>query len=173
MPRFPSSTMTEIQYLCDKTVLGRCCIALSPKGICFLEFGPSNRQLIDCLKRTFPKVAVSAADRKRTAMLRQVLRALPGPASVSRYKVDLAGTPFQQQVWRSLRTIPAGRTISYSDLAEKIGKPTATRAVARACASNRIGILVPCHRVVAKSGKLSGYRWGTKLKQRILSAEGV
>jgi AraC family transcriptional regulator of adaptative response/methylated-DNA-[protein]-cysteine methyltransferase len=87
--------------------------------------------------------------------------------------LDIRGTAFQQRVWQVLQRIPAGKTKTYSEVANAIGKPRAVRAVANACASNRLAVVVPCHRVVRSNGELSGYRWGTDRKQRLLENEGV
>jgi AraC family transcriptional regulator of adaptative response/methylated-DNA-[protein]-cysteine methyltransferase len=88
-------------------------------------------------------------------------------------ELDLRGTAFQLKVWQTLRTIPRGQTLSYSELACKLGNPKATRAVARACATNRVALVVPCHRVVGASGSLTGYRWGVERKRQLLAAEGA
>ena len=103
--------------------------------------------------------------------MRLVIAATLSAPSTTALPLDIQGTLFQQQVWKALRDIPAGETLSYSQVAQKIGKPKAIRAVASACASNAIAILIPCHRVVRQSGELSGYRWGVTRKAELLRRE--
>ena len=100
-------------------------------------------------------------------------RIIAGQAPSRQVPLDLVGTPFQQQVWATLQTIPLGQTRSYSTVAELMGRASAVRAVARACADNPVSLLVPCHRVIGKSGKLTGYRWGLQRKQQLLQREGI
>ena len=98
-------------------------------------------------------------------------RSVEAPKSAADVPIDVAGTPFQQRVWQTLRSIPPGETRSYAAVAQAVGSPDAVRAVANACASNRVAVLVPCHRVVRENGEIGGYRWGHERKQRLLTLE--
>ena len=105
--------------------------------------------------------------------IQQVLGFLEKPAELESLPLDLQGTLFQKLVWQALRRVPPGQTLSYSQLAASLGKPKASRAVAAACAANRVALAVPCHRVVGKNGKLTGYRWGVEVKRALLESEGA
>jgi AraC family transcriptional regulator of adaptative response/methylated-DNA-[protein]-cysteine methyltransferase len=155
----------EISYARFETALGPMLIGATDRGICFLQFGASVKDL----RGEFPHAAVKETEGP-SAQLRQW-----GEAIASFLQSDLplapSGTPFQMQVWDFLRTIPRGETRTYSEVAAGIGRPSAVRAVARACASNRVAVLIPCHRVIRGDGELGGYRWGIGRKRALLAKE--
>jgi AraC family transcriptional regulator of adaptative response/methylated-DNA-[protein]-cysteine methyltransferase len=157
------------------TALGTALVAASERGICMVELGANARALEAKLRAEFPNAELQRVDAGRDAFLaprvRAVADALAGKqASVD---VDLLGTAFQKKVWDALMRIPAGETRSYAEVAAQLGAPRAARAVASACARNRIAVLVPCHRVVRGDGGVGGYRWGLPLKRRLLQREGA
>ncbi len=123
------------------------------------------------LQKRFPKAQLLASDASTDALADTVQRAVEAPSKTTRLPLDMAGTPFQRAVWLELQAIPAGSTSTYSEIARRIGRPTAARAVAQACAANSLAVLVPCHRVVRSDGSLSGYRWGTDRKRELLARE--
>jgi len=160
-----------IRYTITESPLGRVLIAATPKGICAIRFGNSQEELEQLLKREFP-----FAIRKRDgAGLQHYVTALrdylSGERLLPTLPFDIQATAFQRRVWEHLQSIPAGETKSYSEVARDIGHPTATRAVASACASNPVALVIPCHRVVRGDGGLGGYRWGVRRKQRLLEME--
>ena len=161
----------RIHYSTVDTQLGNVVIASTEKGICSIQFLDDKDSAALVLAREFPKAEL-IADKTPAKEIAEVVRGLAsGNATRLSLPLDLRGTLFQQQVWQELRKIPAGQTRSYAQVAEAIGRPTATRAVARACATNHVAMVVPCHRVVRGDGNLSGYRWGTARKRALLLAE--
>jgi AraC family transcriptional regulator of adaptative response/methylated-DNA-[protein]-cysteine methyltransferase len=159
-----------------ETALGTALVAASARGICMVELGASERALETKLRAEFPNAGLQRVDAGRDAFLaprvRAVADALAGKKA-SQVEVDLLGTAFQKRVWDALMRIPQGETRSYAEVAAQLGEPNAARAVAGACARNRIAVLVPCHRVVRGDGSVGGYRWGLPLKRRLLQREGV
>ena len=125
------------------------------------------------LRRRFPRAEVVADDGTIREWVQEAVRAVEQPAAAADLPLDVAGTAFQQRVWEALRTIPAGTTASYAEIAARIGTPAAVRAVARACGANALAVAIPCHRVVRADGALSGYRWGIDRKRALLAREGV
>lgn len=162
-----------IRWSLIDTVLGRALVAATTRGICAVELGDDDAALEQRLVREFPRARLQRVDAGRDDFLAPRLRAvaerLAGlPVAVD---LDLVGTAFQKRVWDALMRIPAGQTRSYADLAASLDAPRGARAVARACAGNRVAVIVPCHRVVRGDGSLGGYRWGLPLKQRVLERE--
>ena len=157
------------------TALGTALVAASARGICMVELGANERSLEAKLRAEFPNADLQRVDAGRDAFLaprvRAVADALAGKKT--RVDIDLLGTAFQKKVWDALMRIPSGETRSYADIAAELGAPSAARAVAGACARNRIAVLVPCHRVVRGDGSAGGYRWGLPLKRRLLQREGA
>lgn len=145
-------------------------VAATDRGVCAVELGDDEAGLAGSLAREFPNASVERDDRALQDMACQVLDVLGGDG-LARLPLDLRGTAFQLRVWRALQDIPRGETRSYAAVAARIGSPGASRAVAQACASNRVALLVPCHRVVRADGDPGGYRWGAARKRRILAAE--
>lgn len=151
--------------------LGFLLVAATDKGVCSVALGDSKNELEAALRREFPRAAISRDSEKVRDALQIALRVLDGENLASHLPLDVCATAFQARVWKELRAIKRGETSTYSQLAQKIGQPTAARAVARACATNPIALIVPCHRVVGKSGALSGYRWGIERKKKLLERE--
>ncbi len=160
----------RIEYAVAHCSLGRILIAWTRRGVCEVAFGDSERAILNRLKAHFPKATLERAERSDWA--RAVIDSveIAAPADIP---LDICGTAFQERVWRELRKIPVGETRSYSELAEAIGEPRAARAVARACASNKLAVVIPCHRVVRKDGGISGYRWGADRKRELLRREAA
>jgi AraC family transcriptional regulator of adaptative response/methylated-DNA-[protein]-cysteine methyltransferase len=153
---------------CD---LGWVLVAATDKGVCSVKLGDSASALEAELRRELPAAQITADRGVRPAWTRAIVGSVNGSRRSLDLPLDIRGTAFQWRVWRALQAIPAGETRSYSAVAESIGQPSAVRAVARACATNPVCLVVPCHRVVGKDGALTGYRWGTERKQRLLRGE--
>jgi len=151
--------------------LGRALIAATPLGICAVEFGGSDRTLIRALRSGFPRATIERSAsllRRAEGRLRRIFEGKPVGGSLP---LDARATAFQARVWNELRSIPAGTTRSYGEIARRIGRPRSARAVGRACASNRIAVLIPCHRAVGSDGALTGYRWGNERKRKLIEME--
>ena len=168
----------EIRWSIVDTTLGQAIVATTARGICMVELGEDAEKLVHTLHAEFPHARLQQVDAGRDEFLaprvRAVADALAGkraPAASDKLPVDLIGTAFQTRVWDALMKIPAGETRSYAALAIAIDAPKAARAVASACAHNRVAIVVPCHRVIRGDGSLGGYRWGLALKQQLLGRE--
>lgn len=167
---------SSIRFCCQPTWLGGSLIAVTDMGLCAVFFGDEPKALQADLRRRFAGTELVESlpeDRDFAALVLTVNRAIENPSLPFEMNLDLHGTPFQQKVWKSLMSIPFGQTISYSELAERVGKPNAIRAVASACGANPISVIVPCHRVVRSDGSLSGYRWGIERKQKLIKRESV
>lgn len=160
-----------IQYGLSRCFLGWVIVGATDRGICSVEFGDSAHELPPLLKKRFPNALLKKGDEAFNTVLREVAAFIEAPSLDIQIPLDIQGTVFQKKVWDILRQIKPGETRSYSDIAEKIGSPRAVRAVAGACASNKIAVVVPCHRVVAKDGRISGYRWGVDRKKQLLENE--
>ncbi|MGY5956191.1 bifunctional DNA-binding transcriptional regulator/O6-methylguanine-DNA methyltransferase Ada [Kosakonia sp. BK9b] len=158
-------------YTVSECSLGRCLVAESERGICAILLADSDEQLMTELAGLFPHAQREQGSAEFIQRVTQVIHRLENADSPFSLPLDLRGTAFQLQVWQALREIPAGETLSYQALAQKIGKPGAVRAVASACAANKLAIIVPCHRVVRGDGAISGYRWGTARKALLLKRE--
>jgi len=159
---------TEIVYATGNSSLGRLLVASTEHGICSVMAGRSDEELLRSLRSEFPKARIA-----RGARARRFLDALNDHLNGQEVKlpVDVRGTDFQLRVWMALREIPLGETRSYSDVARIIGEPRAVRAVANACASNPVPLIIPCHRVIRKDGSLGGYGLGIGRKKALLSKE--
>jgi AraC family transcriptional regulator of adaptative response/methylated-DNA-[protein]-cysteine methyltransferase len=125
------------------------------------------------LQQRFPKAQIESADPSQLRWVKAVVARVDDPRSTADLPLDIRGTAFQTRVWRALAKIPRGETLSYSQVAQRIHAPTSARAVAAACASNALAVVIPCHRVVGSSGKLTGYRWGLDRKRKLLQNEGL
>jgi AraC family transcriptional regulator of adaptative response/methylated-DNA-[protein]-cysteine methyltransferase len=163
----------EIRCTVISTELGKLLVATTPRGVCAVRFGESEAALLRELKKDFSAAEIRRDDVGLESVATQIKQLLSGSAAPLNIPLDLRGTAFQQMVWKELRRIPQGQTRSYTDVAKAIGKPKAVRAVANACGSNPVAIVVPCHRVVQKNGSLAGYRWGVKRKAALLEKEAV
>ncbi len=160
-----------IRHAVRACVLGHVLVAATDRGVCMVELGDSTEMLASSLKHRFPEAILAGADAILATWVGRVADAIARPRTAVDLPLDIRGTVFQQAVWTALRAIPPGATASYRQVAERIGRPGAARAVARACASNRLALLVPCHRVVREDGGAGGYRWGIERKQRLLDGE--
>ncbi|MBW4472233.1 MAG: bifunctional DNA-binding transcriptional regulator/O6-methylguanine-DNA methyltransferase Ada [Stenomitos rutilans HA7619-LM2] len=160
-----------IHYTVQPCWLGWVLVAATAKGICAIALGDTPEALSAHLETTFPNAQLCEGDRAFAGWVEQVLHLIETPQQAIDLPLDIQGTAFQQQVWQALQAIALGTTISYSDLAKRIGKPKAVRAVANACANNQIAVVIPCHRVVGSDGNLRGYRWGRDRKQALLTRE--
>ena len=161
----------EIRYTVLATELGKMLIATTERGVCAVRFGESEAALVRELKQEFGSAEINRDDQRLEQVAAQVKQLLSGSAATANIPIDIQGTAFQQLVWETLRKIPAGETRSYAQVAASIGRPKAVRAVANACGSNPVAVVVPCHRVVHKNGGMSGYRWGVKRKKMLLEKE--
>ncbi len=161
----------EITYAISDGPLGRLLVGATARGIAAIYFGDDDAGLERILAAEFPAARRSRDDAGLGAWIKPLLAHLEGRQPHLDLPLDVRATAFQRQVWEALRAIPYGETRSYGQIAEAIDKPKAVRAVASACASNRVSLLVPCHRVVAADGALAGYRWGVARKKKLLEAE--
>jgi AraC family transcriptional regulator, regulatory protein of adaptative response / methylated-DNA-[protein]-cysteine methyltransferase len=159
-----------VRYVHANCSLGKVLVAATQRGICMVQFSDGVSDL-SLLKTRFPRAQLEPADKELRDLVKVVVSLIDDSRQPVDLPLDIRGTAFQLRVWRALSKIPAGETLSYAQLARSIGAPTSVRAVARACASNQIAVLVPCHRVIATSGKLTGYRWGIERKRRLLGKE--
>jgi AraC family transcriptional regulator of adaptative response/methylated-DNA-[protein]-cysteine methyltransferase len=162
-----------ISFAVGDCSLGAVLVAATAKGISSIEFGTDADQLVKELQDRFPKALLHGGDAMFEAWVANVIGAVESPTQNLELPLDIRGTAFQQRVWLALRRIPFGQTASYADIAAMIGAPTAVRAVAGACAANKIAVAIPCHRVIRVDGNLSGYRWGVERKAKLLEREGV
>ncbi len=161
----------HIRYTCAASPLGRMLVAATDKGICAIQFADNDEELEHGLKHEFPFAIRKRNDDFMRAWKDNLLDKLRGQRINTALPLDIQATAFQRRVWSYLQSIPLGETRSYAAVAKGIGQPTATRAVARACATNRIAVAIPCHRVVSSSGDSGGYRWGVERKKRLLEME--
>ena len=155
------------------TALGRALVAATQRGVCMVELGRDEASLETSLRSEFPRARLQRVDAGRDEFLGPRVRAVAARLAGERsdVTVDLIGTAFQKKVWDALMRIPVGETRSYAQLAAQLGQPDAARAVASACARNKVAIVVPCHRVIRGDGSPGGYRWGLPLKQQLLDRE--
>ncbi len=165
-----------ITYACRNTALGLMAMAATDKGVCFVQLGDDEESsLVSKLKVEFPKAELSTSPAQDAPELDAWMEALDQHISEGAPRpdlpLDMRGTAFQMKVWRFLLSVREGDVISYGELAAEIDQPKAVRAVASACAVNRIGVLIPCHRVLRGDGSLGGYRWGLERKRALLDAE--
>ncbi len=170
-----SGNHVEISYVTADTPLGPIMIGATDRGLCFLEFGTSSQELLESLEQEYPAATrvpmPEPYSAQFTGWMQALARYLEGERALSKMPLALHGTAFQLKVWRYLQTIPQGSVASYAEVAQAIGHPKATRAVANACAANRIALAIPCHRVIRGDGGLGGYRWGMDRKRALLDAE--
>jgi AraC family transcriptional regulator of adaptative response/methylated-DNA-[protein]-cysteine methyltransferase len=164
----------QIGYTTAKSPFGWLVVGATERGLCWLALAGTSAEAEASLRAEFP-AATLHRDPSLSSLVDAALDVVLGPTNKSEKsappQVDLRGTAFQLRVWQALRAIPRGETRSYSQLAREMGIPNSTRAVARACATNRVALVVPCHRVVGVSGSLTGYRWGVERKRQLLEAE--
>lgn len=160
-----------IRFAIAACSLGALLVASTDKGVCAILLGDDAEMLLRDLQDRFPQADLRGAEADYEQTVARVIGLVETPALGLDLPLDVRGTAFQQRVWQALREIPAGSTVSYAELARRIGLPTGARAVAGACAANALAIAIPCHRVVRNDGALSGYRWGVERKQQLLERE--
>lgn len=161
----------DMRFAVGACSLGSILVAASDKGITAIMLGDDPEQLIRDLEDRFPKANLIGGDEAFEGVVARAVGLVEAPGTGLDLPLDVRGTAFQHRVWQALMEIPAGSTVTYSDVAKRIGHPTAVRAVAQACAANKIAIAIPCHRVVRNDGSLSGYRWGIDRKRALLKRE--
>ena len=161
----------DICFALGECSLGSVLVASSDVGVCAITLDNDPVLLIRALQDRFPKANLIGGDEEFEQLVSKVVGFIEAPALGLNLPLDVRGTAFQQRVWQALKEIPAGTTVSYSDLANMIGSPKAIRAVAGACAANIIAVAIPCHRVVKNDGSISGYRWGVDRKRLLLDRE--
>jgi AraC family transcriptional regulator of adaptative response/methylated-DNA-[protein]-cysteine methyltransferase len=163
----------EVRYTVFDSFLGQLLVAATERGVCTVKMGDDATALEEQLRQEFPSARLTRDD-LGLAQVREVAQALAkGGVGQDELPLDVHGTVFQWLVWRQIQAIPRGRTKTYGQLATEIGRPAAARAVARACATNQVALLIPCHRVVPAAGGEGGYRWGPNRKRRLLDAEAA
>lgn len=160
-----------IRFAISDSALGRVLAAATEKGLCMVSLASDDAALEAELRRDFPAAGIARDDGALKPMMDQVLALLDGTPAAAALPLDIRATAFQWRVWRALAAIPAGETRSYGDLAAQLGQPGAARAVGRACATNPVSLVIPCHRAVGTGGSLTGYRWGVARKRTLLARE--
>ena len=163
----------EITYTTTNCPLGKLIVAATAKGLCMVSTGKTEAEVEERLFSQFPTATATRNDIAMAPLRKAVEARIAGRNVDEKMPLDLRGTPFQVSVWKDMLTIPAGSTRSYAEVARRIGRPKAFRAVAQACGANPVPIVVPCHRVVASGGKLGGYTGGIEKKLVLLANEGV
>jgi len=161
----------DIRFAVGQCSLGAILVAQSERGVCAILLGDDPHQLVCDLQDKFRRANLIGADHEFEQLIAQVVGFIEAPALGLDLPLDVRGTAFQERVWQALREIPAGRTASYAEIAQRIGSPKAVRAVAQACGANSLAVAIPCHRVVRSDGNLSGYRWGVERKRLLLERE--
>lgn len=164
---------STIRFACAPCFLGWVAVAMTERGICAIELGDDRQAVSAQLRRFFPKARPADAGSDCSAIVAEVIAVLETPPHTIDLPLDIQGTAFQQQVWQLLRQIPPGSTVSYGEVAHRLGRPRAARAVAGACAANKLAVVVPCHRVIGGNGSLGGFRWGIQRKRALLQREAA
>ena len=162
---------TDIRFAIGQSTLGAILVAASPRGVCAIALGDGPEQLARDLQNRFPHARLIGAERDFEDWVARVVGFVEAPGSGLELPLDIRGTAFQQRVWQALRAIPPGTTLSYTELARRLGVPQSCRAVASACAANPLALVIPCHRVVRSDGGLAGYRWGVERKGELIKRE--
>jgi AraC family transcriptional regulator of adaptative response/methylated-DNA-[protein]-cysteine methyltransferase len=161
----------RVRFATAGSALGRVLVAATERGVCAVMLGDDDGALEEALRRQLPAATVEAAGPELAPWLEEVVHRSAGEAPSRQLPLDVRATAFQERVWQELCRIPRGETRTYGEIAASLGRPTAARAVAQACARNPVAVAVPCHRVVPAAGGAGGYRWGTERKRRLLSRE--
>jgi AraC family transcriptional regulator of adaptative response/methylated-DNA-[protein]-cysteine methyltransferase len=161
----------SIRFAVGECSLGAILVAATGRGVCAISLGEAPEALVRDLEDRFPKARLIGGDREFERLVANVVGLVETPAASLDLPLHVRGTAFQQRVWRALREIPAGSTVTYAELARRVGRPKAVRAVGQACALNPVALAIPCHRVVRTDGSLSGYRWGVERKRALLDRE--
>lgn len=161
----------KINFTITNCELGKMLVARTGKGVCAVTFGDDEKFLTERLYEEYPEAEITKDETNLKEYVEAILQNLSGKNKRMILPIDVQATAFQMQVWEALRKIPYGETLSYKQVAESLGNPKAVRAVARACATNRVAVVIPCHRVIGSNGSLSGYRWGIERKKKLLDTE--
>lgn len=161
----------RIMFAIAQSALGALLVARSARGVCAISLGDDPEPLLRELQERFPRAQLVGGDAGFEQLVAQVVGFVEAPRIGLDLPLDIRGTAFQQRVWEALCKVPAGETVSYAEIAARVGNPKSVRAVAQACAANRLAVAIPCHRVVRSDGALSGYRWGVARKQQLLARE--
>lgn len=161
----------EIRFAVGQCALGALLVAASDTGVCEIALHEDPEQLVRNLQDRFKAARLIGADREFEQWMAAVVGFVENPSVGLHLPLDVRGTAFQRRVWEALQEIPVGTTVTYTDIAERIGSPRSVRAVARACATNNIALAIPCHRVVRTDGSLAGYRWGIERKRELIERE--
>lgn len=161
----------SIRFAVGQCSLGSILVAATERGVCSIALGDDPQALVDALTRDFPRADLVGADPEFERWVARVVAMVESPSVGLALPLDIRGSAFQQRVWQALAAIPVGKTITYAELASAIGAPRSVRAVAQACAANRLAVAIPCHRVVRKGGPDTGYRWGIERKRELLARE--
>jgi AraC family transcriptional regulator of adaptative response/methylated-DNA-[protein]-cysteine methyltransferase len=161
----------KIGYTVAKSPLGKVLVAATERGVSAVYLGDAESTLIAELREEYPRAEITPAADSFQRWVREIVQRIEGKQPRMELPLDLQATAFQRRVWQELQRIPRGRTRTYSQVARSLGQPKAVRAVARACATNPVSIVVPCHRVIREDGTLAGYRWGISRKEQLLAQE--
>ena len=166
-------TQEVLRFAVGQCSLGAILVASSARGVAAILIGDDPDALARDLQDRFPRAHLTGGDADYEALVAEVVGFVDAPRIGLDLPLDIRGTAFQQRVWQALRDIPAGSTVTYADIAARIGAPAAVRAVAGACAANPLAVATPCHRVVRRDGALSGYRWGVERKRALIDKEAA
>lgn len=161
----------QIGYTVANSSLGKVLVAATPRGVSAVYLGENQERLVDALHKEYPRAEIRRTRETNEQWLREILHRIEGDAPSVDLPLDVQATAFQRRVWQELQKIPRGTTRTYTQVARALGKPRSVRAVARACATNPVSIVVPCHRVIRTDGSLAGYRWGLQRKEKLLERE--
>ena len=161
----------KLEYTIAPSTIGKVLVAATERGISAVYLGEAERELLAELREEYPNAEIVRAIGSTQSWVREIVQRIEGQPAQGELPLDLLATAFQRRVWQELQKIPCGTTKTYSQVACALGRPRAVRAVARACATNPVSVVVPCHRVVRENGSLAGYRWGLSRKERLLATE--
>ncbi len=163
----------EIGYTVANSSLGKVLVAATARGVSAVYLGEKPESLVDALRKEYPRAEIRRTQEANEQWLQEILHRIEGDAPSLDLPLDVQATAFQRRVWQELQKIPRGTTRTYTQVARALGKPRSVRAVARACATNPVSIVVPCHRVIRMDGTLAGYRWGLQRKEKLLERESA
>ncbi len=167
----PKKSENLIEFSSTTTSFAVVLLARSEKGVCSILLGDTQDELYADLKQRWPNAELVNNEQALASYLKTIVEFLDAPLTPLDFPLDICGSDFQKSVWTVLQTIPVGQTLSYTDVAERLHKPKAVRAVANACAANPLALVIPCHRIVRADGAISGYRWGVERKYALLAKE--
>ena len=161
----------QIGYTVANSSIGKVLVAATARGVSAVYLGEKSESLVDALRKEYPRAEIQRGHETNEQWLQEILHRIEGDAPSVDLPLDVQATAFQRRMWEELQKIPRGATRTYTQVARALGRPTASRAVARACATNPVSIVVPCHRVIRTDGNLAGYRWGLQRKEKLLERE--